>query len=137
MRQRADRDLVHAGLRDGAHVLDRDAARGLESCLVPIKWALAFYIGGMGAKQRNFHKELMARMGFEAEAQQIQDLFFAGRREEGIRAVPDAFADEISLVGPLERIRDRLAAWRETPVSTLVIGAADAASLRRLAELVA
>jgi F420-dependent oxidoreductase-like protein len=109
----------------------------VERGLLPVKASLAFYIGGMGAKKRNFHKELMARMGFEAEAQQIQDLFFAGRREEGIRAVPDAFADEISLVGPVERIRDRLAAWRETPVSTLVIGAADAASLRRLAELVA
>jgi F420-dependent oxidoreductase-like protein len=109
----------------------------VERGLLPVKAALAFYIGGMGARKRNFHKELMARMGFEAEAQQIQDLFFAGRREEGIRAVPDAFADEISLVGPVERIRDRVAAWRETPVSTLVIGAADAASLRRLAELVA
>ena len=109
----------------------------VERGLLPVKASLAFYIGGMGAKRRNFHKELMARMGFEAEAQQIQDLFFAGRRDEGIRAVPDAFADEISLVGPVERIRDRLAAWRETPVSTLVIGAADAAALRRLAELVA
>jgi F420-dependent oxidoreductase-like protein len=109
----------------------------VERGLLPVKASLAFYIGGMGARKRNFHKELMARMGFEAEAQRIQDLFFEGRREEGISAVPDAFADEISLVGPVERIRDRLAAWRETPVSTLVIGAADAAVLRRLAELTA
>jgi F420-dependent oxidoreductase-like protein len=109
----------------------------VERGLLPVKASLAFYIGGMGARKRNFHKELMARMGFEAEAQRIQDLFFAGRRDEGIRAVPDAFADEISLVGPVERIRDRLAAWRDTPVTTLVIGAADAASLRRLAELAA
>ena len=76
--------------------------------LAPVKAMLGFYIGGMGAKQRNFHKELMARMGFEAEADRIQELFFEGKRGEAIAAVPDQFADEISLVGPIERIRDRL-----------------------------
>src|SRR5882762_4169594 len=78
----------------------------------PQKASLGFYIGGMGAKDRNFHKELMGRMGFAAEAQKIQDLFFAGNRGEAIAAVPDAFCDEISLVGPRERIRERLDAWR-------------------------
>ena len=76
---------------------------------MPTKAALAFYIGGMGAKDRNFHMELMSRMGFEAEAHKIQDLFFEGRRDEAIPLVPTEFADEISLVGSKERIRDRLA----------------------------
>ena len=66
----------------------------------PVKATLGFYIGGMGAKRRNFHTELMARMGFEDEAHKIQDLFFEGKRDEAILAVPDEFADEISLVGP-------------------------------------
>ena len=65
----------------------------------------------------------MARMGFEDEAHTIQDLFFEGKRDEAIAAVPDEFADEISLVGPPARIRERLEAWRETPVTTLLVGA--------------
>ena len=112
--------------------LTDDVAAGL----LPLKATLAFYVGGMGARRRNFHKELMARMGFEAEAEKIQDLFFEGRREEAVRLVPDAFADEISLVGPLARLRERLAAWRETPVTTLVVGSRDPKLLRTLAELV-
>jgi len=103
--------------------------------LMPMKASLGFYIGGMGAKSRNFHMELMARMGYEAEAHRIQDLFFAGKREEAIAAVPDAFADEISLVGPIERIRDRLEAWKETPVTALLLGNRDPRGMRAMAEL--
>ena len=108
----------------------------LEAGYAPIKASLGFYIGGMGARRRNFHKELMGRMGFEAEAQRIQDLFLAGRRAEAIAAVPDRFCDEISLVGPPERIRERLEAWRETPVTTLLVPGTGVASLRTVAELV-
>jgi F420-dependent oxidoreductase-like protein len=108
----------------------------VEQALMPVKAMLGFYIGGMGAKKQNFHKDLMARMGFEAEADKIQDLFFQGKRNEAIAAVPDQFADEISLVGPLPRIRDRLAAWRETPVTTLLVSTQDKAQLRTFAELV-
>jgi F420-dependent oxidoreductase-like protein len=115
----------------GVHITN-DVAQGL----LPVKAMLGFYIGGMGAKKRNFHMELMARMGFEAEAHRIQDLFLAGRREEAIAAVPDRFADEISLVGPVDRIKDRLQAWRDTPVTTLLVGSRDPAVLRTMAELV-
>jgi alkanesulfonate monooxygenase SsuD/methylene tetrahydromethanopterin reductase-like flavin-dependent oxidoreductase (luciferase family) len=75
-------------------------------------------------------------MGFEAEARKIQDLFLADRREEAAAAVPDQFADEISLVGPVGRVRDRLDAWRETPVTTLLIANQDRSMLRTMAELV-
>ncbi len=108
----------------------------VEQALMPIKAMLGFYIGGMGAKKRNFHKELMSRMGFEAEAERIQELFLAGDRQAAVAAVPSQFADEISLVGPVERIKDRLQAWRETPVTTLLVAGHDAACLRQLAELV-
>jgi len=108
----------------------------LSQALLPVKGMLGFYIGGMGAKQRNFHKDLMARMGFEAEAERIQELFFQGKREEAIRRVPDAFADEISLCGPLDRIKERIQAWRETPVTTLLLTPSDPATLRTMAELV-
>jgi F420-dependent oxidoreductase-like protein len=106
------------------------------SALMPVKAMLGFYIGGMGAKQRNFHKELMARMGFEAEAERIQQLFFEGKRNEAIAAVPDKFADEVSLVGPIERIRERLQLWKQTPVTTLLVAASDPTALRKMAELV-
>jgi F420-dependent oxidoreductase-like protein len=108
----------------------------LERGLQPVKQMLALYVGGMGAKQRNFHKELVGRMGFEAEAERVQELFLAGRKDEAVAAVPDALADEISLVGPAERIRERLEAWRETPVTSLLVSARGAAELRTVAELV-
>jgi alkanesulfonate monooxygenase SsuD/methylene tetrahydromethanopterin reductase-like flavin-dependent oxidoreductase (luciferase family) len=78
----------------------------------------------------------MGRMGFEEDARRIQDLFLEDRREEAAAAVPDQFADEISLVGPVERIRDRLDAWRGTPVTTLLIANQDRSVLRKMAELV-
>jgi F420-dependent oxidoreductase-like protein len=106
----------------------------IEEGLMPTKAGLAFYIGGMGAKDRNFHMELMSRMGFEAEAHRIQELFFEGRREEAIPLVPSEFADEISLVGPKARIRDRLQAWEESPVTTMIVHG-DLDTLRVVAEL--
>jgi F420-dependent oxidoreductase-like protein len=108
----------------------------IPTALLPLKSMLSFYVGGMGSRKRNFHMELMSRMGFEAEAHKIQDLFFENRREEAAAAVPDQFADEISLVGPVERIRDRLDAWRETPVTTLLMANQDPSVLRTMAELV-
>ncbi len=102
-----------------------------------IKMSLSFYIGGMGAKDRNFHLDVVSRMGFEGEARKVQELFMDGKRDEAVAAVPDALADEISLVGPPERIRDRLAAWKESPVTTLLVGAGEEATIRLLPELLA
>jgi F420-dependent oxidoreductase-like protein len=111
-------------------VLNDDVAQAL----LPVKMSLAFYIGGMGARSQNFHLDLMKRMGFAAEATKVQELFLDGKRGEAIAAVPDALADEISLVGPAARIRERLAVWRESPVTTLLAGTRDPAALHLLAE---
>ena len=97
---------------------------------------LGFYIGGMGAKGQNYHTKLMQRMGFEEEALKIQDLFFAGKRDEAIMAVPDDFADEISIVGPPSRIKERLAAWEQSPVTTLMIAGRDREQLEVVRDLV-
>jgi F420-dependent oxidoreductase-like protein len=102
--------------------------------LLAVKGMLAFYVGGMGAKEQNFHKDLIVRMGYEAEANRIQELFFAGQRAEAVAAVPDALADAVSLVGPRERIRERLEAWRASRVTTL-LASGSRESLRTLAEL--
>ncbi|MGM9443206.1 LLM class F420-dependent oxidoreductase [Streptomyces murinus] len=108
-----------------------DVAEGL----LPVKAMLGFYIGGMGHASRNFHADLMARMGYPQAARRVQELFLAGRREEAVRAVPDAFADEISLVGPRARIAKRLEAWRKGPVTDLLALSPDPCTLRVLAEL--
>lgn len=104
--------------------------------LWPVRGMLGFYIGGMGAKGQNYHTKLMARMGYEDEAYKIQDLFFAGKREEAIAAVPEDFADEISLVGPPSRIRERLDAWRKSPVTSLMVSARSPEQVRQVADIV-
>ncbi len=109
-----------------------DVAAGLW----PVKAGLGFYIGGMGAKGQNYHTKLMARMGYEEEAYKIQDLFFAGKRDEAIAAVPDDFADEISLVGPPRRIRERLDAWERSPVTSLMVSARDGEELRAIRDVI-
>jgi F420-dependent oxidoreductase-like protein len=109
-------------------------ADDLEQALVPIKWMLAFYIGGMGAASKNFHLNLIGRLGFGDAAAEVQRLFLAGKRAEAAAAVPDALADEISLAGPADRIRDRLAAWKASPITTILCGTRDPAALRLLAE---
>lgn len=108
----------------------------IEAALLPLKHNLALYIGGMGAKSRNFHNELVQRMGFEEAAEKIQDLFLAGKKDEAAAAVPTELADEISLVGSVDRIRDRLKVWEETPVTSLLVSTQNLAQLRTFAELV-
>ncbi|MBD0707934.1 MULTISPECIES: LLM class F420-dependent oxidoreductase [unclassified Streptomyces] len=108
-----------------------DVAEGL----LPVKAMLGFYIGGMGHARRNFHADLMGRMGYGKEAGRVRELFAAGRREEAVAAVPDAFADEISLTGPRKRIAARLDRWRQGPVTDLLVTAPDPDTLRLLAEL--
>jgi F420-dependent oxidoreductase-like protein len=102
-----------------------------------IKLSLSFYIGGMGARSKNFHLDVVARMGFDDAANRVQELFMDGKRDEAVDAVPDELADEIALVGPKERIRDRLEAWKESPVTTMLVGSQDPATMRLLAELCA
>ncbi|MHB8340774.1 MAG: LLM class F420-dependent oxidoreductase [Mycobacteriales bacterium] len=109
----------------------------ISAALALVKWTLAFYIGGMGAKDVNFHLNVISRLGFEEPARRVQQLFLDGRREEAMRAVPDDLADGIALVGPLHRIRDRLQLWRESPVTQLLVGGVrDPDTLRALADLV-
>ena len=104
--------------------------------LWPTRASLGFYIGGMGAKGQNYHTKLMSRMGFEEEALKIQELFFEGKRDEAIATVPEEFADEISLVGSPERIRDRLQAWKESPVTMLSVAPRSKEEMAQIAEIV-
>jgi F420-dependent oxidoreductase-like protein len=128
-----------AGARDGfqvaatVSVLVGEDVDALRDALKP---HIALYVGGMGAKGKNFYNALVRRYGWEAEADRIQELYLDGKPREATAAVPDELVDALALVGPKERIRDRLAAWRETPVTTLVVGSPQPEALEVLAELV-
>ncbi len=107
----------------------------VDACRAQHKPAIALYVGGMGARSRNFYNETVRRYGYEAAAKTIQDLYLTGKKREAEAAVPDALVDEIGLFGPRERIRERLAAYREAGVTTLAVrGGVDA--VRLIAELV-
>ncbi len=95
---------------------------------------LALYIGGMGARGANFHYEVFARMGFEAECEQIQELYLAGRKAEATAKVSNKMVESVALVGPKEKIRDDLAAWEESVVTTLLVSG-PARVLQLMAEL--
>jgi F420-dependent oxidoreductase-like protein len=103
-------------------------------CRMPVKGMLALYIGGMGARGKNFYNDFAKRLGYEAEAAKIQDLYLDGKKAEAMAAVPDRLVDETALVGPKERIVERLEAWKASPVPTMLVGTGQPEALRILAE---
>jgi F420-dependent oxidoreductase-like protein len=105
------------------------------NCRNMIKPHLALYIGGMGAREKNFYFNIACRYGYEDAANKIQDLYLAGKKMEAVMAVPDELVDEIALCGPRERIADRLAAWKECGITTLICAVSDINALRMMAEL--
>jgi len=96
--------------------------------------AVALYVGGMGAKEVNFHFDVFCRMGYEAEATKIQDLYLDGKKDDAAAAVPTQMVEDIALVGPKEKIRDDLEGWRESMATSLLING-DIATMRTMAEL--
>ncbi|WP_431919142.1 LLM class F420-dependent oxidoreductase [Nonomuraea jabiensis] len=109
----------------------------VRAALDGVKMMLTLYIGGMGARQRNFHADIIGRMGYAEAAEHIQALYLAGRKDEAFRAIPDELADGISLVGPPGRIKERLELWHKSPVtSLLVMGPRDEPSLKLIRDLV-
>ena len=108
----------------------------VQACLGFVKPMLALYVGGMGARGKNFYNDLACRYGFEDAAKTVQDLYLAGKKAEATAAIPNEFADEVALVGPPARIRDRLGAWKESGVTTLIAGLRQVEALRTLAEAV-
>ena len=108
----------------------------VKACLNRIKPVLALYVGAMGARGKNFYNEIVCRYGFAEAAKKIQDLYLDGKRDEAIAAVPDELADEVSLCGPKERIRDRLAEWQDSGITTMILSAQQADAMRTVAEAV-
>jgi F420-dependent oxidoreductase-like protein len=106
----------------------------VESARDSLKGYYALYVGGMGARGENFYNELACEYGYEQAAGTIQDLFLDGKHRDAAAAVPDELVDELALVGPKERIAERLAAWKESGATTLLVSTRDAASMRAVAE---
>jgi F420-dependent oxidoreductase-like protein len=107
----------------------------VQACRDAVRPRLALYMGGMGARGRNFYNDVARRYGYEAAARSIQDLYLAGRKEEAAAAVPDALVDEVALCGPAARIREHVAEWSASGVTTLMV-AGDQRAMRLMAELV-
>jgi F420-dependent oxidoreductase-like protein len=140
---------VRAGLQaSGRTLADFDVAPFLTvvvgadvaACLAPIKASMALYIGGMGARGRNFYHDYACRLGHVDAAARIQDLYLGGRRDEAVAAVPDELADACHLVGPPARIRERARRWLEAgergEVGTLLIGGGQPEALELMADIV-
>jgi alkanesulfonate monooxygenase SsuD/methylene tetrahydromethanopterin reductase-like flavin-dependent oxidoreductase (luciferase family) len=110
----------------------------LEKCRMPVKASMALYIGGMGARDKNFYNDYAKRLGYEEEAVKIQDLYLDGKKAEAAAAVPDALVDDVALVGPEDRIRDRLQVWKEAgkrgQVGSMLLGGAQPDLMRIMAE---
>jgi F420-dependent oxidoreductase-like protein len=101
-----------------------------------IRPRLALYFGGMGARSMNFHREVPVRMGYEAEARKIQELYMDGKKDEAAAAVPTRLVEQLALIGPADKIRHDLEAWRESSVTSLLIEPGPPERLRQAAELV-
>jgi len=111
----------------------------IEKCRMPVKGMMALYIGGMGARAKNFYNDYAKALGYEEAAVRIQDHYLAGNRVEAMAAVPDELVDECALVGSMDRVKDRLSAWKEAgktnAVSSMLIGAnASKEALQMIAE---
>ena len=110
----------------------------LEKVRMPVKGHMSLYIGGMGARDKNFYNDLAKRLGYEEAAVKIQDLFLDGKKAEAAMAVPDELVDACHLVGPKDRIRDRLQAWKEASnknwVHTMNIGTSQVEARELLGE---
>ncbi len=108
----------------------------IEKARFPVRAMMALYIGGMGARGKNFYNDYTKRLGYEAAAVKIQDLFLDGKRQEAMAAVPDELIDEVALIGSKDRIRDLSQMWKDSGIPTMLLGAGQPEALRLLAELV-
>jgi F420-dependent oxidoreductase-like protein len=112
----------------------------LQACRDALRPNLALYIGGMGARSKNFYNDFAVRLGYEEAAAKIQDLYLGGQKKEAEALVPDKLIDEIALVGTADRIKDRLQAWQQVArngkLTTMVLTGASVDALRVVAEAV-
>jgi hypothetical protein len=108
---------------------------GLENLREAARGMMALYIGGMGARGRNFYNTLVGRYGYEKEAELIQDLYLEGKKKEAAAAVPAELLEQTSLIGPAGYVKERVAAYREAGVTVLNVTAVGSDPLGTLSQL--
>ena len=118
-------------IQASAHV---EVAEDVGAALARLKPEVALYVGGMGHKDKNFHKDMMTRRGFGAAADRVQELYLAGRKDEAAAAVPDEGVDAKALVGPPARIRERFRAWEESGADALTVRSRQPEAIEVMAE---
>lgn len=137
---------IEAGLaKAGKNISDFDIAPtvsvvindNLDICYNMLRPMLALYVGGMGARGKNFYNDLAGRYGFAAEAAEIQDLYLSGDKGAAMTRVPAELIDAVALVGPKERVRERLRLWLNSPVTTINMTVFDIETLHVMVELMA
>ena len=130
-----EKSLANFDVMVGVTVIVSD---DVEKAMMPVKANIAQYVGGMGARDKNFYNDYAKRMGFVEAAEEIQNLFLSGKKAEAIAAVPNELVDAVHLVGPEGKIRERLQAWKEAgkrgEVGTMMIGAMQPEALTLVAE---
>jgi len=125
------KSLADFDIQASVHV---ELAEDVKAALARLKPDVALYVGGMGARDKNFHKDIMVRRGFGEAADRIQELYLAGRKEEATAAVPDEWVDLKSLVGPPARIKQRFRAWAESGATGLTVRSTDKEAIRVMAD---
>ena len=131
-RTRADFEIAAT-----CHVQIVSGAEEKAAVIDAMKPVVALYMGGMGAKDQNFHKQVFERMGHEALADEVQQLYLSGEKERAVALIPDALVDDMHIIGTASEVKERAAQWEETGVTTLLLSCRDAAEVRTIAEVLA
>jgi F420-dependent oxidoreductase-like protein len=131
-RTRADFEIAAT-----CHVQVVSGAEEKAAVIAALKPVVALYMGGMGAKDQNFHKQVFERMGFAALADEVQRLYLDGRKDEATGLIPDALVDDMHIIGTAPEVRERAAQWEETGVTTLLLSCRSAGEVNTIAEVLA
>ena len=102
-----------------------------------LKPSVALYMGGMGAAEMNFHNQVFIRMGYEEVAVKVQELYLAGKKDEATALIPDELVEDLHIIGTPAEVKDKVAAWEDTGVTTLLVSLHTPEEVRRAAELLA
>jgi F420-dependent oxidoreductase-like protein len=131
-RTRADFEIAAT-----CHVQVVSGAEEKAAVINGMKPVVALYMGGMGAKDQNFHKQVFERMGHAALADEVQQLYLEGEKERAVALIPDELVDDMHIIGTAPEVKERAAQWAETGVTTLLLSCRDAAEVRTIAEVLA
>ncbi|MGN6252738.1 MAG: LLM class F420-dependent oxidoreductase [Marmoricola sp.] len=131
-RARADFEIAAT-----CHLQVTSSAEERQGVIEAMKPMVALYMGGMGAKEQNFHKNVFDRMGYSALADEVQELYLTGQKDRATALIPDELVDDMHIVGDPGYVRDRVAQWEETGVTTLLLSLRSPAEVRRIAEVLA